>query len=430
MPRKWSPQLGHFPPNTFIHDYMEYMNHVETSTIYDTWSALWLLSIACGRLVFVDRPRTPVYLNNYVILCADSGITRKSTAVRMAHSICKEFNATLPETERYGFIENKSSPEAIALLMRERSAKYDAANIAVCIEEMVVFFGREKYTMTMPGFMTDMYDAPTERSGGGMIRDVKEGTSPIRNVYMNLLTASTSTWLMRAINPDVVEGGFTSRTIFVVSEERKHAIPWPDTNDTVGVTRETLVSRLTDIRDRARAYGTISLQPSALKTFADWYKSRYTYRDPYRASFDSREDGHVLRCAALLAANDGQWRITSEHIRYAIRMVSLAKSHGAGLFEGTTQKTGLMIGLDRIRDILIASGKEPVKRSFLLFKVQRYMNANELTSALDVLHELDMVQKFEVESTTPGRPATLYRATRNILSRGAIQSVVERLSEQ
>ena len=79
-------------PNTFIGKYMSYMSGLETPSSYDFWTAVWLTSLALGRGLVVSRPRIPVHMNWYIILCAEGGLTRKSTACRCLH----------PGNERYG----------------------------------------------------------------------------------------------------------------------------------------------------------------------------------------------------------------------------------------------------------------------------------------------------------------------------------------
>ena len=90
------------PKDSFIGQYMEYMSVVETAESYDFWCALWAIGVGCGRTVFVDRPNSPVFLNWYIILAAESGTTRKSTAI---NSIRKIVNETHP------IITGKTSPE-------------------------------------------------------------------------------------------------------------------------------------------------------------------------------------------------------------------------------------------------------------------------------------------------------------------------------
>ena len=83
------------PSDSFIGQYMDYMSGVETPEAYDFWCAVWAIGVCCGRSVYVDRPRLPVHLNWYIVLTAESGTTRKSTAVRFIEKIVEPLHSSL-----------------------------------------------------------------------------------------------------------------------------------------------------------------------------------------------------------------------------------------------------------------------------------------------------------------------------------------------
>ena len=93
------------PPNSFIGQYMEYMSYVETAESYDFWCAVWAIGDTCGRNTYVSRPNTPVYLNWYLILAAESGSTRKSTAIATIAGVVKNNGRPL--------LAGKTSPESL-----------------------------------------------------------------------------------------------------------------------------------------------------------------------------------------------------------------------------------------------------------------------------------------------------------------------------
>jgi hypothetical protein len=95
-------------PDTFIGQFMQYCEGSETPYAYDFWTALWLLSVCLGRDIVVDRPGAPVFLNIYAILVAESGVTRKSTAVRRVVDFARELT-----DERNLLIESKITPEKL-----------------------------------------------------------------------------------------------------------------------------------------------------------------------------------------------------------------------------------------------------------------------------------------------------------------------------
>jgi hypothetical protein len=400
--------------NTFIGQFLQYCEGSETPYAYDFWTALWILSVALGRNIIVDRPAAPIYLNLYCILVAESGVTRKSTSVRRAvkfvRDLCGDDNL---------LVESKITPEKLEHDLFLQTVEFGCARANIAIDELVKFLGREKYVETMPTLLTDLYDCPEIRNGGGTLA---RGRTILKQVYVSFLSASTPSWLLRAVNPDVIEGGFTSRVIFVVEEQPKRRAPWPEeVNAELGTTIKQLLG---SIRERAEEVKVIRVSDGARKKFSSWYKSRDIKRDPFRASFQSREDGHVLRIAALLCINDNTWEIQSTHIVTAIKIVTEVRENGAAIFEGTGTNSKIILGVDAIRDKLLVAGINGIKQSELTKALQRYMNAEHVRTALDIMHDLNMVQRFDGIQIGKGRPTTMWRATQSLLSPKAIDTII------
>lgn len=408
------------PNGTLISDFLRLCDGSETPAAYDFWSALWLISVALGRNVVVDRPVAPVYLNIYCILVAESGITRKSSSVRRAVRFVRDMG-----TPDFLLIESKITPEKLEFDLALQTIEHGGASAAIAIDELVKFLGTEKYVQAMPTLLTDLYDSPKIRTGGGSLL---RGRTELRNVYINFLSASTPSWLLRAVNPDVIEGGFTSRVIFVVSDTPKRSSPWPEEEDEA--ISESIRTALQNVKRTAQSVGKIRITDAAKSRFASWYRSRDKKRDAFRSSFQSREDSHVLRVAALLSVNDGSWEIQNNHIAAAIKIITEVREDGASIFEGTGTNSKLVLGVDAIRDKLLAAGTSGIKQSELTKALQRYINAEQVRVALNIMHDLQMVQRFENIQVGKGRPTTLWRATQSLLSAKAIDTIIEAVNPE
>lgn len=404
-------------PDTFIGRYLDYCSNSETSTAYDFWTAMWLMSVALGRGVVVDRPHAPVRLNLFVILVAESGVTRKSSAVRRAVKFAR--NITGNDNP---LIESRITPEALEWQLQIQTIDHGYAYTNIAVDELVTFLGKEKYVSAMPTLLTDLYDAPEFRTGGGTL---SRGTTRLQNVFVNFLSASTPSWLLRAVNPDVIEGGFTSRVIFIVSEKAKMSAPWPVANDVALSTQ--IQEDLNAIRAQSKTVPSIEVTIAARKRFESWYKRRDLHRDTFRSSFQSREDAHVLRVAALLAINEGGWQIQAHHITGAIAVVLECREDGAAIFEGTGTQTKVILGIDALRDKLLIAGMSGVPQAQLTAQMQRYFDAEHMKIALDVMHELGMVQQFSGIKIGKGRPTTLWRATKALLDSKALDLIIDRV---
>jgi len=412
------------PDDSFIGKYLSYMDIGETPIDYDFWCALWLMSIACSRDLIIARPHAPVYMNWFIILTAESGITRKSSAVRTAKDIALALQ--LGDDMYFELIETKMTPELLETILNGLTKQHGYARAAICVSELVSFLGRERYTRSMPALLTDLYDSPSYRSGGGTI---SRGRTLLQNVYVSFLSASTPSWLIRAVNPDVVEGGFTSRVMFIRNETPKRSIAWPSEQTNRTTNRAGIIRGITEIRNTARELQAITLTKLGMDAFITWYDERIHSRDAFNASFEAREDSHILRMAACLALNRQAISICEQDISPAISIIAQVKRQGADLFAGASVNSKLVAALDRIRERLIRGGVQGVQHWLLQKHVDHLgFERHVITTALNIMHELDLVEKFENVSSGTGRKATVWRATKSLRNDQAIDWILDEMS--
>ena len=404
---------------TFIGHYLRSMSDSETPESFDLWCALWVMSSLIGRHVYVARPRAPVFLNWYVILVADSGTARKSSAIRAATELVRSLIS-----DNVDMIEGKTTPEKLEATLARQTALHSKAEAVISISELVTFMGRDRYSMAMPGLLTDLYDSPEQRRSPGSLSG---GSTTLLQVYVTLIGASTPNWLAQSINPNVVAGGFTSRCIFVYASEPKRKIAWPDGR---GINLSECRQYLTRLRERWTGLGGITLSATALQTFTKWYNKRVPSDDEYRSTFESREDAHVLRLAACLCINDNTFEIQTEHVQLATEIINDAKNSGKEIFTlKTNDNSRLEIGIEHLRSVLITAGMDGISGKDLSIRMARFLNGAELRLTLRTMFELALVQQFELPRDGPGRPKTIWRATKAIMAKDAFNSVKERIEQ-
>jgi hypothetical protein len=376
------------PKNTFISNYMEYMQDQETPAMYDFACACWILSNVLGRDVIVDRPRAPVHLNMYVILVSESGIMRKSTSIRHATSILRDF---FDQTEnRTMLVESRTSAGAMLNELHYSTIKNGYAHMVFVASELAASFGRAAGMANSVALLTDLYDCPDVRTGGGALTRGSTSKINLNNIYLSFLGGTTPSWLERAITPTIIEGGFTSRCYFVVGKQRKRSIAWPSELREDGA-KQRLVDQLKEIQHESVAQPKIGITDSGLKAFTKWYESRIIHRDTYRESFESREDGHVLRFAAIFAVNEGHWLISDDHVKRSIGVVGDVKSDGAGLFTGSDVKTVDVKWIKKLRTVLLAAENGISRHDLTKLMNARSLRTIELQSTIKIMHELDLI---------------------------------------
>ena len=422
--------------DTFIGQYIQYMEAVETAKIYDVFCGLWALSTAIGRSAYVDRPRLPVYLNLYGILVGDSGVTRKGANIDVTRNVINRFNELVKMKEQVMQIDGKVTPDKLEAMLGEQSSRIGNAHCAVGIAELAAVIGRSSAISGLPILLTDLFDSPSNRSSGGSL---DRAAVTIRNCYITFLAASTSQWLSRAVSPDVIAGGFTSRCFFVVGDQRKHKNAWPD-EQRIGSIDE-LAKKLVTLRTRAAQINALQMSEGALNAFKKWYDTITFSEDPYASSFSSRIDSHVLRIAGLLCINDELYVIQYPHIRNAIALVNHLFRLGRQLFDTVKLvETQLSKAIARLLDTLNRAGNQGIQQTLLYKRVRHVMTKQQFDDLLDTLHELDMVQKFVVPAThSPhargramggGPPKTVWRATQLLSDPKMLDSLYEAHAKQ
>lgn len=412
--------------SSFLSSYMSGFANVETPESYDFWCGAWLMSNIIGRTITVARPLAPVYLNLYAIICAESGITRKSSAVRNATAMLRLYGE-----EQHDFIVNTGglTLESLDIAMNKLTALWGHTHVALSSSELVSLLGRERYVSGLPAKLTDLYDCPDIYTRSSVTR----GESIARNVYVTLLAASTPSWLVRAVNPDVVEGGFTSRCLFIIEEKPKRLVAWPeemfDAGHDTGVLRSMHKLRQ-DAEYAAKRAGGIRLSRVARQQFTEWYEGRKISNDAYGSSFQAREDHHILRLAGLLSASDGSWEIDEHHIEHATDVIAGIRQSGSVLFGTGIAASRTYALVDRVRGTLVAAGRTGMSQGALSAICRKQGTSDELRDILNVMHEMNLVQKFIIESGERGRPSTMFRATKSMASTKVLEDVVDMLVPQ
>lgn len=391
---------------TFIDEYMKSLEDQETPIIYDFACACWVLSVAMGRNVIVDRPRAPVHLNIYMILVSESGIMRKSTSIRIATSIVRDF---LTQTQsKMMLFENKTTMGMLLDELSRASQDHGVGQGVLVASELAAVLGRGSSLSGLPALLTDLYDCPDQRIGGGSLNT---GSFNLKDVYFSFLGGSTPSWLAKAVRPEIIEGGFTSRCYFINGRNRKRSIAWPEGESNESKEASNLVTRLQRLHEDSRRYSRIGITDGGKRTFTKWYNNRGLHKDPYRESFESREDGHILRFAGLFAINEETWEINHDHISRAIEFVSYIKRSGTELFTGSAVGARDVKLLHKVRNLLLAAGDAGVPLSGF-HRALRISGRHtmEVRTILQTMHELDLVKKYTLEKER-GRPSTIYVRT-------------------
>lgn len=389
-----------FPKNTFINEYLDYSDNLETAIDFDFWSAIWCLSILCNRNFVIDRPNSPLYMNFYITLIADSGIARKSTAVNLAKDLISDI---ITEDDEIQMLNSGTSAAKFNYVLTKSSYDYNQCIIGITCPEFITFYKNKSIIECF----TDLYDCPNERIGYGTFTN---GEVNIRNVFVSSLSASTPNYYFKAIGEEEIEGGFTSRNIIVYANKGKRKIAWAVPSD-----KEIIEKRLRNIKQFITKSGPskITLTDSAIQRYSSWYTRRRLSNDLYSRSFEAREQDFVLKLAGLLAINEGFLIINKNHIDLAIKIINYQKNLTQKFFNNelfVEEKSTLQKSIERIRDIIHSKSSNGIGHRELYLRVHNSCTNDEYNYIINIMHELGMIEKLQGYNSKQ----IIYRETNNL----------------
>jgi hypothetical protein len=213
---------NNFRKDSFIYEYLTFCESLETAEDFDFWGAIWILSLLCNRNIIINRPNLYLYPNFYIILVANSGIARKSTAINFAKNILNEI---IDNKSKIHLLTSTVSSQKFNQTLTKLSSKSNNCVIGINCSEFITFYKNK----TLIYQLTDYYDCPNERKGYGTI---SKGNINIYNLFISSYTGSTPNYYIKAVNEDEICGGFTSRNIIIPAEKGKRRIAWNTENTT------------------------------------------------------------------------------------------------------------------------------------------------------------------------------------------------------
>lgn len=373
------------PKNTFLGKYLEMMSCLETPRAFDFWSGVWVLSSLINRRCFIDRPSIPLFMNFYIIFVADSGICRKSTAVSIAQNILDQIIAD----ESITMINSSTKPYSLYMMLSDRTAKQLPNNICINIPEFITFF---KYK-DMLNVFSDLYDCPHKRRGYN-----GKNSYEFRNVFTNLLSASTPNNYFSVLSEEQLGSGFNSRTIMLPTNEPKKKIGQID--ESFREKRERVIEACKEILQKD--FVSIAFDKYATRSFKAIYR-RTKYGTGIVGAQNTRDPEFATKLSGILAINRGSAQIEEQDIKNAFKIIQKQRKivqtymktavfeHNESEFENS---------INRIRKYLIQAGESGLKHSELYNKIRTKLSKDDFSIIMTIMHELGLVDKYMYRNNT------------------------------
>jgi len=378
--------------NDWLRTFLEYTDHTESPVQFRLWTGVFTIAGALGRKVWIEDGQLNYYPNFYIVFVGPPGVARKSTSIKMGEELLRE----VPTVR---FAPNSTSWQALLQRLAEATITVPVGPGHVArVDEGELFMG-EQLTMScisavakeLGPFMSlrnaDMVDVMTDLWDGTNPQwerlTLMHGSSVILNPWLNLIAATTPSWLKDNTTETTIGGGFASRCVWIYGDVKQQLVPYQklaQQHDQTAL-RARLVNDINIIGDML---GEMKLTKAAYEWGSEWYVEMHKNPPPHLQSqkFEavlSRRQTQLHKLAMVLTAAEGDaMDITVEILQRADAVLRSAEVYIPQVFE----KIGMTLAAKTVSSVVGEIRRLKRVRKQVLMRSHTILSPKELNDAL------------------------------------------------
>lgn len=321
--------------NNWIVGYTEYTEKSESPDAFHFWTAVFTIAGALRRQVWIEQRYFQWTPNFYIVLVGPPGIATKSTSVRIGVKLLEQVPGVNlgPQSITWQSL-TKSLSESVELIKMPDEKYHPMSCISIPVGELGTFLQPDDRVLV--DVLVSLWDGQQEIWG----RSTKtQGTDKIENPWINVIGATTPSWLRDNFSETMITGGLTSRVIFVFGDVKRHLVAYPA--DVVDEKEHAEHSKILvhDLVEISQMRGEMYLTSEAKEWGEIWYKKHWTRRPEELVSdrfsgYIARKQTHLHKLAMVLSASENNdLSITLEHLVDAEMMVTQLENEMHKVFD-------------------------------------------------------------------------------------------------
>ncbi len=346
--------------------YIRYTDGSEPPLGYHTWIGVSVIAGALQRKNWLRMGFETIYPNMYIVLVGPSGRARKGIALGIGKDIVSEVG---------GIVLTSENPTREALIRAMKGSTASSmhpdgqivfhCSVTCFSEELSVFLGQNNIAFLAS--LTDWYDSKNNWT----YETKNAGKDHLQGVCFNLVGATAPEWLQSMLPQEAIGGGFTSRVIFVVEEQKRKTVPEHILSKEEDRLREALVSDLNKVNNITGAFQFTKLGKEA---YINWYsthdkaisRGELPVPDERFAGYAERRATHIRKLMMVMSASRGDsHELNEEDFTRADKLLratelKMARAFG-GLGKAKYAESAEKV-MDYIKRMKVASKKDIMRK--------------------------------------------------------------------
>lgn len=278
--------------------FCEYAGYGEAPRRMNFWAGVSAIAGALRRRVWIDQFYFRWIPNFYIVFVAPPGVVSKSTTADKAMDLLKEVPGIHfgPDIVTWQALVT-SFGEASEMYLYDGMYHAESAVTCAASELGNLLNPRDRDLVDL---LVTLWD-----NRKSLDKATKHfGSDHIAGPSANIIGCTTPSWLQENVPSSVVEGGLTSRVVFVFADRKERLVAYPGKTVPKGMenVRKALIEDLTAI---TKLCGEYKLTGAAEAYGEAWYKSvweGYKADEEIFGNYIARKQTHLHKLAMVLAA--------------------------------------------------------------------------------------------------------------------------------
>lgn len=350
----------------FLQEYMEYSAFSEAPDKFHFWTGVSVIAGALRRRVWLDMGYFQWTPNFYIVFVAPPGIVSKSTTANIGMKLLRQIPDITFGPDAVTWQSLVQSLARSTETVEINGVHHAMSAITIVSSEFGTFLNPNDREMV--DVMVSLWDG---QLGTWEKATKTQGSDSIENPWINLIACTTPAWIAGNFPEYMIGGGFTSRTVFVYADRKRHLVAYPSRHLPEDF-KEQEKRLVHDLEIISQLKGEYKLAPEALNWGEEWYQKHYESKPPHLdnerfGGYLARKQTHIHKLAIVLAAAESDnLIITKEHLSQADAITTGIELDMPKVFENIG-KTDITRIIGEVVNFIQARRKAPVQEVY-----QRY----------------------------------------------------------
>lgn len=379
----------------WLKHYIAYNAYNEAPEHFHFWTGVGVIASALRRKTWLSMGYFEWTPNFYIIIVAPPGIVNKSTTIYTGQDL-------LTEVPGIHFGPSSLTWQAMVAELTDIGEAVPFDNGDYRQMSCLSFFVSELGTFMNFGdkelldLLVDLWDG---RVGNFVRRTMGSGKVEAVNPWLNIIGCTTPAWLSDNLPKAVIDGGFSSRCIWLFGNKKKRRIAYPHREVVPEHVDKLRLQLIHDLVEIAQLKGEFTLTEDAFKFGEQWYQKhcdKLEAGDPERTGLGgylARTQTHVHKLAMVLSASRREdMKITKRELEDAAAILASLETELPNVFKALNTSEEM----EKASDILnVVRQKRKVRRTELYQMFFHKMTSKEFSEAITSAIEAGLLEQIQ-----------------------------------